>query len=561
MKPTRGDIEEKVQKGLGSQRLHPIDLDIVRKLAVLLKGGDKSVKFLMENSGFREGFIRLYLEKFTRIFQLVPVSSGKPSLEDKAGLLSNLEVQDLFEEQPIQGKETPKEEASEDVEESDKFFEGEKFIPKRLADEIAGMHKFRSLSSPNRNDIIFYYNGGVYHQKGEEVIAASVRDILGERCRMHFVNEVQAHIAQTSYLKQEELNPDPNKLNLKNGYWLLKESEFVEGHDPNLFTLTQIPVVYNPGADCPKIKAFLKQILEKENIPKVQEMTGYCLYPGHEIQVMFMFIGPENAGKSTVISAIKSFLGVDNVVSKSLFDLTHNRFSLEKLYGKLANLHADLTDKAIRETGILKMLRGGDLISAEQKFRGDLNFVNHTKQIFSCNKLPETEDTSGAYYKSWEFLVFPNQFNGKAQNKGLLAELTTEEELSGLFNWAIKGLQRLLKNGEFSNTMTTEQKAEFYQRMSSSIAGFLLDCTEQGIDETPKAWIYAAYCVYCKEKKLVPESEQHFFKNFRQYLDYQVVDTRPKIEGLRAHCIKGLKLTQDDKTDMQGDKQKGLGEY
>jgi putative DNA primase/helicase len=43
-----------------------------------------------------------------------------------------------------------------------------------------------------------------------------------------------------------------------------------------------------------------------------------------------------------------------------------NRFATAELYGKLANIDADISKEALKNAGILKKLTGGDLIAAEK---------------------------------------------------------------------------------------------------------------------------------------------------------------------------------------------------
>jgi putative DNA primase/helicase len=107
------------------------------------------------------------------------------------------------------------------------------------------------------------------------------------------------------------------------------------------------------------------------------------------------------------------------------------------LYGKLANIYADLPAIALKETGIFKMLTGGDTISGEHKFKPRFYFKNYAKLIFSCNQIPQTPDDSDAFYRRWIIVNFPHQFLDADQNtdknlvadKNLLAKLTTTSEL------------------------------------------------------------------------------------------------------------------------------------
>jgi len=49
---------------------------------------------------------------------------------------------------------------------------------------------------------------------------------------------------------------------------------------------------------------------------------------------------------------------------------------------------------------------------------------------------------------------FPFKFLGAAADKTLLSKLTTEQELSGLLNKTLEGLNRLKQNGDFTYSRT-----------------------------------------------------------------------------------------------------------
>jgi phage/plasmid-associated DNA primase len=55
--------------------------------------------------------------------------------------------------------------------------------------------------------------------------------------------------------------------------------------------------------------------------------------------------------------------------------LLENRFATAELYGKLANIDADLSKEALKNTGTLKKMTGGDYIPAEEKFPPAFKFV------------------------------------------------------------------------------------------------------------------------------------------------------------------------------------------
>ena len=70
--------------------------------------------------------------------------------------------------------------------------------------------------------------------------------------------------------------------------------------------------------------------------------------------------------------------------------------------------------------------------------------VNYAKLIFNCDSLPsEVEQTLG-FYRRWLIIYFDQIIPEKEQDKQL-AKKIIESELSGVFNWVLEGLERLLE--------------------------------------------------------------------------------------------------------------------
>jgi len=289
------------------------------------------------------------------------------------------------------------------------------------------------------------------------------------------------YIKVSTYTQRRE--ESPNLIPLENGVFDLDLNE-LRPYTSDFMFFNKIPVKYNPEADCPLIKNFHKEITNsEEDITILEEVLGFCLYRDYFIAKSLMLAGGGSNGKSTWLALAKRFLGKENVSGRSLQDLEEHRFAKADLHTKLTNIYADLPDKALFRTGMFKMLTGRDLIAAEKKHRDTFHFVNYAKLMFSANKVPESPfDNSEAFFRRWIIIVFPNVFTGEDADPQILDKLTTEEELSGLLNLALTGLKRLLKNGVFSHSKTTEEIKEDYIRKSSPIAAFAMDCLETDSD-------------------------------------------------------------------------------
>ena len=231
------------------------------------------------------------------------------------------------------------------------------FDPKTYAEII--MEKYNFLTLNDTNEILFY-NGGSYHFKGDQVINSEMVAELGEDYRSFYTREVEEYIRGMTYVDRKIFSsPDARYVNMQNGVFDLLEAKLIE-HDPKFYFLTELPVAYDPKANCPQIDKFLSEVLDHDDIPVIFEIVGYCLYRSYPIQKAVMFIGEGSNGKSTLAKLIKTFLGSENCTAHQLQDFDRFRFAAADLYQKLANISSDIPAMAMKQTGIFKMLTGGD---------------------------------------------------------------------------------------------------------------------------------------------------------------------------------------------------------
>lgn len=389
-------------------------------------------------------------------------------------------------------------------------------------------------------DEIFIYNDGVYIGGGDKKISSEAQKLLGDLSNTNIINELLGHIKRSTYTKRESVVEPKNRICLKNEI-LNHETLDIEPHSPEFFFFNKLPVSYDKNADCPKIRKFLREVVPEDSIPVLQEMAGYCLYKEYPIHKALMLVGTGYNGKSTYINLLKVFLGQENCSAEPLHQLETNRFAVASLFGKLANLFADLPARALQETSFFKMLTGQDLIPAEQKFRNRFSFLNYAKQIYSCNQIPRSPDDTDAFFRRWVIINFPNQFKGKADDKQLIKKLTTDEELSGFLNFAIEGLRRLLEHEDFSNTKTVDEIREEYIRKSDSVHAFVMDCVMMNSEShTEKKQLYTEYADYCRYKNYPTAADNTFHKELAKKV--RVEDYRPLIDGHRVQCWKGIKV-------------------
>lgn len=371
------------------------------------------------------------------------------------------------------------------------------------------------------NETLYVYNPnlGIYEPNGEVLIKKTMAKILDYHNSQRYYADIVFHVKGSTYFERPQ--EDPNRLVLKNGILNL-ETLSLEPFTPTQFHLIHVPVTYDTKAECPTTIQFFNDVVGKKQVDLVQEFIGYCLYQAYEYHVALMPVGTGKNGKSTLLTLITKFLGGSrNVSHETLQSLCYNRFAAAELYGKLANTCADIPSTALAQTGMFKMLTGNDPLTAERKYGQPFTFTNIAKLLFSCNKVPETKDDTDAYFRRWIIIACNNVFTGKKCNPKIIEKLTTETELSGLLNWALQGLKRLLTNGHFTANEDIETQRKEYIRKSNSSKAFIEECLQYSPspeDYIPETDLYAKYVLFCQQNKLPSSRKAELTQNIHQII-------------------------------------------
>jgi putative DNA primase/helicase len=362
------------------------------------------------------------------------------------------------------------------------------------------------------HDFIYLYNGTFWAEINKETF----QKFLGEAAEQMGVAKFSARFYQfreqlfkqflaTAYLPTPESNKDTVLINLQNGTFEISPQETkIRPFDRSDFLTYQLPFEYNTQAKAPKFEAYLNRVLpDKERQSVLAEYLGYVFIKHgsnalKEEKALILY-GTGANGKSVFFEIVNALLGVENVSSFSLQSLTNdNGYFRAKLANKLVNYASEINGKL--EASIFKQLVSGEPVEARLPYGQPFILKQYAKLIFNCNELPKDVEHTNAYFRRFLIIPFDVTIPPQEQDKTLHTQII-EQELSGVFNWVLEGLNRLLKQKKFSECEAVQRAVEQYKIESDSVQMFLSE-HEYKVSATnviPLQDMFRDYRSYCTE--------------------------------------------------------------
>ncbi len=400
---------------------------------------------------------------------------------------------------------------------------------------------------------ILYYKDGVYLTGGDIIIEKETEKICGFNLSNSQISEIKGHIMRRTYHKREEFDADINIINLKNGLYNREKNELTE-HTPKYLSLNQKPIVYDKNARPKLFGKFLSQVLFSREIRTAIEAMAYTFHRDYELELIFILFGLGSNGKSVFTSVLTALHGKRNVSNVTVTQMLINRFAIADLENKDVNFDNEVIG-SIRDTAILKRLTGGTKqpIRIERKGRQSYDTILHAKLFLNANKMPEIEELSNADSRRFVILTFPNEFDIDKADTKLISKLTTEEELSGIFNLLMVYLRKILENKNIhTNEKTIEERREKYERSMNPIISFIKEAVPENC--TTSDWVekddfYKAYEKYCDRYGLPKEKKIPFGRIVKQLkppeIDFYIKDDKVRVNGREVRCWIGILLNEE----------------
>lgn len=310
---------------------------------------------------------------------------------------------------------------------------------------------------------------------------------------------------------------------------------------PEWLNIIKLGYDFDPTATCGRWLRFINEILEddEDRIAILQEAFGYCLWDTTELETFFVFIGSGANGKSTTLNILEKMLDTRNCEALSPTDID-DKVMVLRLRNKLANICSDMDDMDKIGERMIKKIASGETLVGNPKFKDTVDWKSSVKLFFATNMLPRFVDITQGIWRRAVIIPFDVRITNEQKDTQLLTKL--EAELPGIFNWAIQGMMRLIKNREFSESLECQRTHKEYRRLCFPILSFLDEETITGIEESVSTDVlYQKYCEWCKENGLSKPKPLHMFG--RDVKEFRPTTRKERITGQeRKTMITGIGL-------------------
>ena len=422
------------------------------------------------------------------------------------------------------------------------FFESGKLIQYKLKTHI--LQKYDLFH--DGSGFYQYLSTGVWKQMPDDIISQLISNALGYKEKRSYISDT-LKLAQWAVTRLPTDTKQPYPLiNLANGMLNLETLDLLP-HNKSYMSTVQVPIKYDPEAECPRWMQFLQEIFpdDPSKADTLKDFAGYCFIPEIFIDKCLFLIGSGANGKSVFINTLIKIIGEENTSNLELTQLP-DKFQIGRLKDKLLNVSSEVSNRVEIQSGIFKQVVSGEWIEADRKFKEPFSFRPFAKHIFAMNEPPILPDRTYAIERRVTVINFRERFNGKREDKHLEAKL--EKELSGIFNWVLEGLLKVKKTSEIRESDNIEQERKRFMEDLNPVLNFVTErCELKPSIMTGKADLYKSYKEFCKDEAGVkPLSRMKFFRQLLNDFPW-LEEIRPYSSGSRVRYISGIDLLIEER--------------
>lgn len=396
-------------------------------------------------------------------------------------------------------------------------------LDKSIAEEITSKYKLLY----NEKISFFQYNGTYWTSKTDTEISTYIADALGPYATGPKISSI-LKVIKSAVVTNKLFNVNP-VINFINGTLELSPEIIFREHRPDDCCTYCLDYPYDPTAHSDLWLDFLETVTNHDDkkICLLQELSGYVLFPDNRLQKCAVLIGSGANGKSVFLNVLTRIFGSTNVSNVEMSSLSQD-FQVIQLMNSMLNISAETRTNVAGAESKFKQITAGDEISACYKGKDYITFRPRAKMFLACNEYVKSSDTTEGWVRRFCFVDFPMHFvelpnpNNPEElpiDRDIESKLTTNEQLSGIFNWVLQGYIMLLNCGYFTEPEDQKLITEEFKELSNPLIEFAKEVEFEYEISTNK--LYDLYKDWCEDSGHNPLAKNTFSKRvakaFKEY--------------------------------------------
>ena len=373
---------------------------------------------------------------------------------------------------------------------------------KRLADVLVRYSVTASLPDDKRQSYI-KYAAGMMNYRNRNVMITDAIDL--------------------NFFENTELDKDDFLINCRNCVLDLSEDQpKVLEHNADLLLSKICNANYNPAADCTLWEKTVNEIMQGDDlkIKYLQKMSGRFLTGDTSEEEFYIFFGATTRnGKSTITEILLFLLGdYATTISPESLAIKTNKDSrtaspdIAKLAGTRLVVASEPPRRMLFDSSLVKTLTGRDTVSARFLHENEFQFKPKFKLILNSNYLPVINDKTVFSSNRVKVVPFERHFTEKEQNKHLKEQL--QQEIDGILNWCIKGLQLYRKEG-LEPPVAVQNATHEYSEDSDKVGKFISECLVKSDQNLAAKDVYEKYSRWCTDCGLGVDGRTSFYEELK----------------------------------------------
>jgi putative DNA primase/helicase len=408
-------------------------------------------------------------------------------------------------------------------------------------------------------DILRKYYAGCAERAATPQEQAEAYKAAARACGTRHVENALEQLKGLVLASPDEFDTHPYLLNCPNCVVDLRTGDMLP-QAPELRLTKLCPTDYVPDARSELWEEYLRAVFleDQELIAYMQRALGYSITGETREQKLFICWGKGANGKTTTFETLHAVLGRDYARTVPTRVLLYDKHSHDAetakaaLYKLRLGLFSETAEGARLDEALVKLLSGGDTISARHLYHEPFNFTPEVKLWLFTNHKPRITDDSFAMWRRVVLVPFRAVFTTdpevdpavRRDPNPNIKELLLEHR-EAILAWLVQGAVAWYREG-LKEPDIVRTAVEEYRRESDPVREWLEAETKQEQDAvTPVQTLYKRYQFWCEANGETPMHIRSFGRRLSE-MGYE--SCRHYENGREWKAYRGIRL-RDGSTD------------